>query len=102
MRAPHMQRAARRDPDGSPGKFDHFWRAIKREVSRERAAEQITSAPPIDHPLPCVREAYMRDRAARIALDPPLVDHDASRRDYAAAIAADEFCAARRRGRGRR
>ena len=99
---PQTARAARRDPDGSR-KIDHLWQAIKAEVNRDAAEEQLKSAalggPDQDaDALPLVREARARDRIARFKLGLPLVDH--GRRQYAAEITRHEFDVARRRGRG--
>ena len=95
-------KAARRDPDGSR-KFDHVWQAIKHEVSRERAAEQLKSiaitrgrATAPERLLPRVAEAIERDRAIRERLANGVSALE-RRPDRASAITAYEFGLARAR-----
>lgn len=107
---PEMKRAARRAPDGSAKDYDAVWRKLREEINREKARDQLQSiaiAQPDAHTdpdpngrLPLVQQARRRDTWARFVLGLPQQDYR-PRRSFAASVAADQFCEAKRRGRKR-
>lgn len=105
----HHSRTPRADrfaPGGSRSKFDGVWDRIRGELNRQNA---IAISRPDDDPdagangrLPLVSAARVRDQWARYWLGLPQQDY--RRRDFAGTLTADQFAAAKRRGRriGRR